>query len=709
MGDAQRAREARRRLRALALAVAIALAVAVPQDGHSQQLSWQGPQGRSNGACRVAGGGVGKYIELRGKHSESEKTCLDACDRKASCTGYEYVRSGRFYQKCEIHIMPITHIMPVATATCRVKPKGRRPTLSLGPDPSSSPAAGYVPPPDLATCLQAAVTEVHFPWSREWERAKQCRNRRDDIMPKPGGWANPLAVVRAKSAADVSGAVKCVGAAEVDSCARAGAHSFENEGCCPGGVIIDVQDLLEFEYNAERQVVTFGSGMTNGAVYYHMHQHKLTFPGGTEGHVGVAGLTLGCGRGMLTQLYGLSCDQIVAIDYVDSEGDMRTANWATDTDMLWMAKGAGGNLPGIVTAFHSKALREPQEVYGKYCRLDNWKGERILKEWSARIPQLADSSRKMFSHITTFSKVDSWMFDSLCFDCNLYDKNRFHSLINEIVNAAGGGGCYTFTTTWLNKLLAEPGISAVDRPSALLDNGRWPTDHSNSIMGSFMVPNHIDESRVHRVVQHMFKEDPPPGGPYTAQLYIYIMAGDKVNSVQPLDTAYGHRDAKYVLHWRVFSANRADVRERHNQFNRDLSAAGLPCKQYYNYMDGDTKCHVDAAGIPSKARWLDAYFSNVPRMKDIKRRRDSLQVFRSHLSEMSFSLEDSPCGGLPTCTRAVLESHADGLTCAYRIHHLVTAANNNRMPTREAVACNVVGSQYDVCRGCKPTHLPNIE
>jgi len=524
------------------------------------------------------------------------------------------VRSGRFYSKCELHTHPVSHILPMDIATCRLKPTGsaeHHPNFD-----SSGEQPMYMALPQLHKCLQTGVHEAHFHWSHEWERAKQCRNRRDDIMAKPDGWANPLAVVRAKSAADVSGAVKCARRARVDVCARAGAHSFENEGCCPGGVIVDVQDLLEFEYNRREGVVTFGSGFTNGALYYHLHKLGLTFPGGTEGHVGVSGLLLGCGRGMLSQYYGLSCDQIVAVDYVDAEGELRTA--AHGSDLLWMAKGAGGNVPAIITAYHSKALEEPSSVHAKYCQIDDHKGERLLRAWSERIGRMSEPAMKMFSHITTFSRVSGWMFDNLCFQCNRFDRRRFYTLVDEVVDAAGGGNCYKFRTTWLEKLLTEPGINAPGNPEALLDNGRWPTDHSNSIMGSWMVPRGLDEGQLYRVIQNAFKEDPPPGGPYTAQLYLYSLTGSKITDVPHLQTAYGGRSAKWVLHWRFFSANNDAVRARHNRFNRDIRMAGLPCKSFYNYIDGDTECHIEPSGMPSKVRWLEAYFSNVPRMQAIK-------------------------------------------------------------------------------------------
>mmetsp|Transcript_106552 Transcript_106552/g.267070 ORF Transcript_106552/g.267070 Transcript_106552/m.267070 type:complete len:344 (+) Transcript_106552:1-1032(+) len=52
----------------------------------------------------------------------------------------------------------------------------------------------------------------------------------------------------------------------------------------------------------------------------------------------------------------------------------------------------------------------------------------------------------------------------------------------------------------------------------------------------------------------------------------------------------------------------------------------MPCKNFYNYMDGDMPC---ANG--DRDRWLNAFFSDVGRMQQIKATEDPQNVFQSHL------------------------------------------------------------------------------
>ena len=76
----------------------------------------------------------------------------------------------------------------------------------------------------------------------------------------------------------------------------------------------------------------------------------------------MAGLWLGCGRGVLTQWLGLSCDSMLAIEYVDARGDTQYADAEHNADMFWLARGGGGEFPGVVTHFTAQAYPEPSVI-----------------------------------------------------------------------------------------------------------------------------------------------------------------------------------------------------------------------------------------------------------------------------------------------------------------------------------------------------------
>src|SRR5215211_5993851 len=61
----------------------------------------------------------------------------------------------------------------------------------------------------------------------------------------------------------------------------------------------------------------------------------LAAPGGIVSTTGIAGLTLGGGYGHLRRKYGLSCDNLVSVDIVTADGQLRTASESEHPDIFW--------------------------------------------------------------------------------------------------------------------------------------------------------------------------------------------------------------------------------------------------------------------------------------------------------------------------------------------------------------------------------------
>jgi FAD/FMN-containing dehydrogenase len=78
-------------------------------------------------------------------------------------------------------------------------------------------------------------------------------------------------------------------------------------------------------------------------------KYGLATTGGVVSTTGIAGLTLGGGVGWLARTHGLSCDNLVSVEIVTADGQLRTASADENQDLFWAVRGAGHNF-GVVTA-----------------------------------------------------------------------------------------------------------------------------------------------------------------------------------------------------------------------------------------------------------------------------------------------------------------------------------------------------------------------
>ncbi len=184
---------------------------------------------------------------------------------------------------------------------------------------------------------------VIWPEDPAYEVARQSFNARFSRFP--------AAIVVCDNTEDVQNAVRWARQQGLPLRARSGGHSYEAFSLIDDGLVIDVGGLSEVAVDVERGEAVIGAGVRMLDLYRRLADHGVTIPGGTCPGVGIAGLTLGGGLGFLSRQYGLTCDNLLAVDLVDADGVALRASEQEQPDLFWALRGGGGGNFGIATAF----------------------------------------------------------------------------------------------------------------------------------------------------------------------------------------------------------------------------------------------------------------------------------------------------------------------------------------------------------------------
>jgi FAD/FMN-containing dehydrogenase len=173
---------------------------------------------------------------------------------------------------------------------------------------------------------------------------------------------SPAIIVRCASTADVVAAVNFAREHGLLVAVRGGGHNAAGLGSCDDGLVIDLSGMRAVTVDAERRIARAQGGARWGEFDAATHAHGLATTGGLISTTGVGGLTLGGGLGWLMRSYGLASDNVVGVEIVTADGEVRRANAAENPDLFWGVRGGGGNF-GVVTTFEFR-LHPVHTIYG---------------------------------------------------------------------------------------------------------------------------------------------------------------------------------------------------------------------------------------------------------------------------------------------------------------------------------------------------------
>ena len=160
----------------------------------------------------------------------------------------------------------------------------------------------------------------------------------------------PALIARCAGAADVARAVSFAATHQLLTAVRGGGHSLSGQSAWDDAFMIDLAPMRAVDVDPQARRARVGAGALLGYLDREAQAFRLATPAGTVADTGVAGLTLGGGVGRLARRFGLSCDNLEAVELVTADGQWRRASAQEHPELFWALRGGGGNF-GVVTAF----------------------------------------------------------------------------------------------------------------------------------------------------------------------------------------------------------------------------------------------------------------------------------------------------------------------------------------------------------------------
>jgi len=161
---------------------------------------------------------------------------------------------------------------------------------------------------------------------------------------------SPRMIVRCGSTADVVAAVNFARDNNLVLAVRGGGHNAAGLGTCEDGLVIDLSGMRAVTVDPANRTARVQGGALWRDFDAATHPHGLATTGGLISSTGVGGLTLGGGLGWLMRKHGLACDNVVGVEIVTADGQVRRASATENPDLFWAVRGGGGNF-GVVTTF----------------------------------------------------------------------------------------------------------------------------------------------------------------------------------------------------------------------------------------------------------------------------------------------------------------------------------------------------------------------
>ena len=363
--------------------------------------------------------------------------------------------------------------------------------------------------------------------------------------------------------------------------------------------------MRELTVDPRDRVAHVGPGCRLQDVDQATQAHGLATVLGFVSEVGVGGLTLGGGLGYLTRRFGWAVDNLLEVEIVTADGEIRTASRSENTDLFWALRGGGGNF-GVVTRFTFRLHEVGPTVFGG---LIAWPFERADEILRAHRRITVEAPRELavwhaLLHAPPAPFVpEEWHGRKLCamVVCYSGDLAKADEVLAPI---------RSLSDPVIDLLGEQPYTQVQSQLDATEPKGMhyyWKTEYLTELSDGFL-----------SALAELFATCPIPDG----DIGVLHLEG-ALNEHDEDDGAVGNRDARYVFGvkgmWEPGDPNAESFR----QWVRDAWEQLRPFstgRTYINFQSADE----------GEERVQASYGANFDRLVEIKQAYDPDNVFRSN-------------------------------------------------------------------------------
>jgi FAD/FMN-containing dehydrogenase len=434
-------------------------------------------------------------------------------------------------------------------------------------------------------------------------------------------YQRPAAVAYCRKPADVAACLAFARRFALPVTARSGGHSYAGWSGTTG-LVVDVTPMNSFRPGPGAARVTVGSGLHLVDFYQELAARGLAVPGGSCPTVGIAGLTLGGGVGVLSRAYGLTADNLEAVQLVTADGSVLDCDPARHGDLLWACRGGGGGNFGVATSFTFRTRPLAQLVL--FFLSWPWaQAASVIAGWQAWAPHAPDA---LWSNLHLTAAAGGSVPSVQVGGTFLGSPGAAGQLLQQLYARVGPAPSSTYLqeTGYLDAMLLEAGCSGKAVPQCHLPwqaaGGTLARQPAFARSDFFTRP--LPGAAIRSLLAGVTQMQQVRGMPGAVGAVAFDALGGAVNRAPAAATAFVHRNAlflaQYSTSWTTGPAGAAARRQR--AWLDRVYAAMRPHasgEAYQNYLD------------PRLPGWQAAYYgANYPRLAQIKASYDPQQLFR---------------------------------------------------------------------------------